>query len=902
MLQSPATAAGQLREALNLWRGMPLEEFSDEPFAQPEIPRLEEQRLNALSARIEADLVLGRHAAIVGELESLIRQQPLHEGFRRQLILSLYRSERQAEALEAFRHARDTFAEELGIELGRTLRDLEYAILSQDASLDLTPPVSASLSARSPTEMQSPPDGSAVSPAEVPALPRIVWNVPARNPHFSGRSGLLAEIRAGFTTVNAMPSVQALHGLGGVGKTQAAIEYAHRYADDCSVVWWVDAEQPVFMPDQFSRLGSRLGLPARESGSESVEMVLEELSRRPGWLLIFDNAENPSDIAGYRPNGRGHILVTSRFPGWGELGSRVQVDVPDRGDIVAMFRGRLPSIPGDVADALATELGDLPLAAAQAAAYLEQTGMEPAEYLRRFRTTQADFLAKGEVLAYKGRVNTAWELSLQRLSAVHPWAVPLLELTAFLAPDPVPMDLFAAHPELIAQLHTAATGVGPDTFADAVGAAVSYSMLQRFKDTFHMHRLVQAVIRNRLGSERAQLVAAQTVALLAASHPGDPNDPANWARFARLAPHVLTAGRFSDDDPAGRQLLLATVAYLNVRGDPRASRRIAGELYGRWRRVLGADHPDSLSAAAYLSSAMAWLGEHDAARSLGRDTLDRSRHVLGPDHPNTLRLATNLAFALAWLGESDQACILGQDSLARAGRVLGSHDHLTLRLAANLTFALVMNNRADEALLLGEETVERSRAHLGPDHPVTLVSAGHLALAMAWLGRDQENVDLTEETLRRSRAALGRDHPTTLASAAHLTIVLVWRGEVERARDLGNDTLERSHRVLGTNHLISLVAAAATAFALADQGEAHDAGLLGDETLHHAQEILGPDHLITLLAATALTVALAGTGATDQALTLGRDTLRRCEGILGEGHLLTTAISRTVSSLVARGI
>ena len=227
-----------------------------------------------------------------------------------------------------------------------------------------------------------------------------VWRVPPRNPRFTGRDGMLAELRRRLRAGEAALVVQALYGLGGVGKTQLAIEYAHRFAADYDLVWWIDAEQPVLIPDQLAGLAARLDLPAGPTVAATVDRLLAELGGRDRWLLIFDNAERPQDIADYRPGGAGHVLITSRSPGWGALGGRLEVDVLARAETVALLRARIPALGEELADKLAAELGDLPLAAAQAAGYLEQTDLPPADYLRRFRTRRADLLARGEVVGY----------------------------------------------------------------------------------------------------------------------------------------------------------------------------------------------------------------------------------------------------------------------------------------------------------------------------------------------------------------------------------------------------------------------------------------------------------------------------------------------------------------------
>src|SRR3712207_5596020 len=256
--------------------------------------------------------------------------------------------------------------------------------------------------------------------------------VPARNPHFTGRDDMLIELRQRLGAEEPTLVVQALYGLGGVGKTQLALEYAHRFAADYQLVWWIDAEQPVLIPEQLAALAARLDLPAGATVTATVDRLLAELRGRDRWLLVFDNAERPADIAAYRPGGAGHVLITSRYPGWGALGGRLEVDVLARAETVALLRARIPTLDQELADRLAAELGDLPLAAAQAAGYLEETDLPAADYLRRFRTRRADLLAHGDVVGYDGRVDTAWALSLEQLSGQDPTAVQLLQLAAFL--------------------------------------------------------------------------------------------------------------------------------------------------------------------------------------------------------------------------------------------------------------------------------------------------------------------------------------------------------------------------------------------------------------------------------------------------------------------------------------
>ncbi len=548
------------------------------------------------------------------------------------------------------------------------------------------------------------------------ALPGV-WRVPPRNPHFTGRDGMLAELRRRLSAGEGTLMVQALYGLGGVGKTQLALEYAHRFAADYDLVWWIDAEQPVLIPEQLVRLAERLDLPPGPTVAGTIDRLLAELARRPRWLLVLDNAERPHDIARYRPGGAGHMLITSRSPGWGALGGRLEVDVLTRAETIALLRARIPALDAELADKLAAELGDLPLAAAQAAGYLEQTDLLAADYLRRFRARRATLLARGDVVGYSGRIDTTWSLSLERLRDQDPAAVQVLELAAFLAPEPVPLGLFGEEPELLEE-PLRVTAADPDALADTVGALVGYSLVRRSPDGFQVHRLVQAVIRHQLPYDRQQATEQRVVALLAAAAPGDPDDPASWAGYARLAPHVLATAQLNDSSPAGRQLVLDTAHYLHAEGDSHASRAVCEPLLDRWRAVLGPDHPDTLTAAGRLTFALFAVGDVEPARALGQDTLQRCRRVYGPDGPITLEAATALTVARVSVGDVESVSALGQDTLQRCRRVLGPDHARTLWAATALVTARVEVGEVEQARALAQDTLQRCRRVHGPDHPI----------------------------------------------------------------------------------------------------------------------------------------------------------------------------------------
>jgi hypothetical protein len=740
------------------------------------------------------------------------------------------------------------------------------------------------------------------APTEKPgfagALP-AVWKVPPRNPRFTGRDGMLTGLRRRLRAGEPTLVVQAIYGLGGVGKTQLAIEYAHRFAADYDLVWWIDAEQPVLIPEQLARLAERLDLPLGPTVADTVDRLLAELRGHPGWLLVFDNAEGPQDITSYQPGDAGHVLITSRSPGWGALGERLKVDVLARTETIALLRARIPTLDEDLADKLAAELGDLPLAAAQAAGYLEQTDLPPADYLRRFRAHRATLLARGSVPGYAGRIDTTWALSLERLRDEGPGGVQLLELAAFLAPEPIPLCLFTEHADLLNEPLRTLAG-DPDALTDTVGALVGYSLARRSPDAFQLHRLVQAVIRQQLPPDRQQATAQRVVELLAAASPGDPDDPANWPGYATLAPHVLATAPLGDLSSAGRHVVLDTARYLHAHGDSRGSRAVCEALLDRWRQILSPDHPDTLTAASNLTRALLSLRRPALARPLGEDTLQRCRRVLGPDHVTTLGSAAAFTLALNQAGKPEPARALGQETLQRCRRVLGPDHPITLEAATALTVADVVLGNLEQAHDLGEDTLKRCRRVVGPDHTNTLLAAGALIVTLALLGKAEPARALGEDTLPRCRRVFGPNEAFTQWAAGGLANALAQLGEAEPARALGEDMLQR--RLLSRHHLITLLTAESVTLVRILRGEAEPARALGEDTLQRCQEVLGPDHPITLGTASALTHALAGLGEAEQARALGQDTLQRCRRTLGPDHAITLLVAAALTlALVQMG-
>jgi transcriptional regulator with XRE-family HTH domain len=595
-------------------------------------------------------------------------------------------------------------------------------------------------------------------------MPRL-WNVPARNPAFTGREDLLAAVRERLQ--GGQPAVvQALSGMGGVGKTQLAAEYAHRFAASYDLAWWINAEQTGLIANQIADLGQALGCIPPGAGSEAVRAaVLAELRQHGRWLLIFDNATAAADVTPWLPGAGGHVLITSRERGWDEVGTRVEVDVLSRAESVAMLQHRVPGISEADAGQLAAALGDLPLAIAQAAGLLAGTAMAAGQYLRLLQTRAGQLLDRAVPGTYPQSLAAATAVTAARLAAHDP--------------EPIPEEIFTGAAELL-PAGLAEHAADPLAWRQAVAHLAGQSLARVDHRGLQMHRLTQAILRDQLTPERAAGTRRCAEAILAASDPGDPPDPANWARWAQLVPHVLAADLAATDNPALRELVRRACWYLIERGDARTPRDIVSHLYRQWRDRLGEDHEHTLMAAHYLAWALLELGRYAESRDLNQDTLRRRRRVLGEDHPDTLNSAHNLAVDLRELGEVQAARDLDHDNLARQRRVLGQDHPSALRSANSLAADLRGLGEVQAARELDADTLERRRRVLGQDHPDTLYSAYNLAADLRELGEVQAARELDADTLERRRRVLGQDHPDTLRSAYNLAAKL-------RARDSAAD-------------------------------------------------------------------------------------------------------------------
>jgi CO dehydrogenase nickel-insertion accessory protein CooC1 len=741
------------------------------------------------------------------------------------------------------------------------------------------------------------PLGRSGSQAEEPRFPGTIppiWNVPARNADFTGRGATLELLRDKLAGGGrAVVVAQALYGLGGVGKTQLALEYAHRFMADYDLVWWVPSERADETSGSLAELARKMGLKVSENVAEAAEAALEELRRdtTPHWLIIFDNADDPKQLEPYLPRGSGHVLITSRNQAWSHSAEPLEVDVFTRDESVGHLLRHVPEL--DMADAkrVADALGHLPLAVEQASAWLEQTGMPARVYVEQLATQSTRILALNQPPDYPMPVVATWNLSFDRLKQRSPAAVRLLQLCAFFSPGPISMDLLYSD-EMNESLLPFDETLSEKLMLGRVIRDISRFALVKVdqgSNSLQIHRLVQAVIRSQMTDEEQIDARHEVHKILVGARPrqGETDDPANWSTYDIIWPHLGPSVAEECDDPRTRQLLIDWVRFQWKHGEFESCLNLARRLENLWTHQLGPDDAQTLYLQFQIANVLRSEGRFGDARDLDTYVLDRQRVVLGPDHPYALMTANGLGADLRALGDFREALAADRATYESFKEQFGEDYPRTLIAAHNLGCSLRLVGDCFAARVLDEETLDRQRRVLGLDHPYTLLSAASLAYDLRAAGAFRESVDVLRDTWGNYRDVLGDDMLDTLRTAAGLAVSLRKAGEQAEAMNLAQDTYERYKRHYGSDApdaQSSALNLACDYAAVDDMPRALD---LVTEVKAAHQASLGDDHPNTLVAANNLACYLRCLGRVPEALALADETLGRMRRKLGESHPLT---------------
>ena len=641
-----------------------------------------------------------------------------------------------------------------------------------------------------PSKVPSFPGVEGAEAPEAPSFPGAlppIWNVPHnRNPDFTGRGGILEDLHEVLHSGQAAALTQTLSGLGGVGKTQLATEYAYRYHVNYNLVWWVRAEEPATLAGDYTLLARALDLPEKADQDQGVvvQAVRRHLAQTAGWLLIFDNAAMKEAVYGYLPQGEGgHVVITSRASDWGGVAHSLTVRAWEREEAVAFILKRLGRSEAEGAAELAEALGDLPLALEQAVAYVQASGLSIGAYLELFRTRRRELWDEEEPpIGYPDTVATTWSLAMDRVAVEAEIGRDILTFCAFMAPDGIPRSFLAVLPEHL-------PGERGALFQDAlmrnkgIRALSQHSLIEATPERLSVHRLVQAVTRDRLSKEEGRAWTEAAVAVVDGAWPEGTFDVTAWPTCERLMPHSSTCMQHA---ATFEVTSVATLGLANRMGfylEGRAAYAEAEPLYRQalegCEEVFGPKDPNTLRLVNNLASLLKSKGDLAAAEPLYRRVLRERDRALGPDHPDTLNSMNNLAALLQAKGDLPEAEALYGQALEEYKRVLGLKHRYTLRAMSNLATLLLSKGDLEAAEPLCQHALEGRERLLGPKHPATLNSVYALARLLHNKGDLAAAEPLYRRALEGLEQALGKEHPITRTVRGSLQQLLCDLGRPE---------------------------------------------------------------------------------------------------------------------------
>ena len=664
--------------------------------------------------------------------------------------------------------------------------------------------------------------------ASLTALPPY-WLVPLpRNPFFTGREDVLEILhrQLGVDQMVALTQSSALYGLGGIGKTQIALEYAYRYALEYSAVFWIGAETAESIISSMARIAQVLQVPERDDKDQQrvIAAVQHWLSTHTHWLLIWDNVEELALLDRFLPSSRsGAILITTRSQALGTLARglnlspmeqeegvlfllrRAKVLSPEMtNEHLRQFAGRAPAQYQAAID-LVEELGGLPLALDQAGAYIEETRCSLVGYIQRHQQQAQQMLARrgSNSAGHPHSVTITFQLSYERVRQSHPEAEELLKACAFLASDGIPEELFikgASH--LGPTLSPVVTD--PLQFDRALAALQSLSLLKRHTEsqTLSLHRLVQIVLREGM-SEHEQITWMRRVIVILNVLFPEAKMIDVWGQCERLLPHVLVSTEAIPDQLGGLELadvLQKTAMYLLNRGQDQLTERLYRRALRIREQILGPEHPCVADSLMGLGSFYCEHGAYGQAEGLYRRALRIREQALGPEHPQVADSLQGLTWLYCEQGKYDQAEVSQLRALRIREQTLGP-EHLQVADALYWMGNVYSEQGAyEQAERLYRRALRVKEQMLGPEHSSLAFETQELAT----LYYHQRKYEQAEALYKRASSlweqALGPDFVQTAYSLNGLANIFRDQARYAEAEPLYERALSIRERHLGPQH------------------------------------------------------------------------------------------------------
>ena len=740
-----------------------------------------------------------------------------------------------------------------------------------------------------------------------------LWNVPyGRNSFFTAREEVLDLLHiamTGQTSSTAVGQPYAMSGLGGIGKTHLAVEYAYRHRHDYQSVFWVRAESADLLVSDLLALAVLLDLPMRNEAKqgEIVVAVLRWLDTHEGWLLILDNADTLEEISAYIPSkGTGRVLLTTRAFSTGTIAQRIELDkmTIEEGMLFLLrrmkrIRGKatLESVPESIrsqARAIVEEVDALPLALDQAGAYIEDTGSDLSHYLTVYRTQRRRVLRRRgqDAAGHPEPVTVTWLLSFEKIRQINVAAADLLHLLAFLHPDRIPESLIVAGASALGPVLQPMVTEEWD-FNEALGELLKYSLLKRDpeKKNLTIHRLVQAVIRDEMSVQEREQWIERTVAALNTVFPNV--TPAVWGECERLLPHVLNyvtvlAPQKDSGSLELASLLYKAATYLGERAQYTQAESLIQQSFAIREQVLGSHHPDTAASLNGLAILFHYQGKYDQAEQFFQQAIAVREHTLGPHHPDTAASLNDLAIVYHRQSKHKQAEQLFQQSVAIREQELGVHHADTAASLNGLALLYISQGKYDQAEPLFERALAIREQALDPYQNRIAESRNNLAMLYYYQSKYTQAELHFQQAVTLCEQMLGLHHPDTAQSLNNLAMLYNSQGKYDQAEPLFEQALAIREQALGLHHPDTAQSLNSLAFFFYHQGKYDQAEPLFQQAIAVREHTLGPHHPDTAQSLNNLGVVYNSQGKYDQAEPLFEQALAIREQALGPHHLDTT--------------
>lgn len=626
---------------------------------------------------------------------------------------------------------------------------------------------------------------------------RLKWTVPKPSAYFTGQDGYLEQVRASLNggLVSGITQPAGLKGLGGIGKTEIALAYAHRHALEYEEAHFVVAESLATLETGLARIMMPNG-EEEPQGEQVARLKAEAMRHLAGLgraLIVLDNvdeivgeSEFLEVLAGL---GRTHVVVTCRHPSMGDRIRAVPIEKmdDDTGALYVLRLGRGDETSGpwaasdfeqaefDDAVRLAQELDGLPLALHHAGAMMRAENLTVEEVRADYSANRERLLKNRDSFVGSTHPDSVWftiQLAWERLQATDLAAAELVLCCAFLAPEAMFEWLFTEGKLEVREPLASALG----NFSIHRAAALQSALLDRLPGDgrLAMHRVTQAVLQDLQGKDaKARCMDVGNRATYALLHLGLYRDALSQAEFIQA---VVRAVATQEDHLTLTSMNNLASAYEHFgRHDEALS--LFEEILGLSRRAKGELHPETLMTMSNLASVYRTMGRHQEALELDKVTLRRRQETLGDRHRDTLTSMNNLAGTYQKMGQHNEAHRLFGETLRLKHEMLGDRHPDTLTTMSNLAGSYRQLGMYAEALERCEEALCKRREVLGEQHPDTLTSINNLAATLFDLGRVGEARDLFQRVLAARMETLGHDHPLTRESRENLAEVLRRMGD-----------------------------------------------------------------------------------------------------------------------------